>query len=104
MIRRNPRVQARKLAGSGGAVLLNLDTAAYHGVNETGWVIWDAVGEGRAFGELLHDVESRIEDGPSTLSEEVEAFVEALVERHLLVAGDAPGAGVVMTDPGDPSG
>jgi hypothetical protein len=89
VIRRNPRVQARKLAGSGGAVLLNLDTAAYHGVNETGWVIWDSVGDGVSFGGLLRSVRERILDGPSTLDEEVEAFVSALLERHLLVAGDA---------------
>jgi hypothetical protein len=96
VIRRNPRVQARKLAGSGGAVLLNLDTAAYHGVNETGWIIWDTVGDGIPFGQLLPEVEARIEDGPDTLDQEVEAFVAALLERHLLIAGvsaDDPSTG-----------
>ena len=32
----NPRAVYRKLADGAGGVVLHLDTAAYHGVNETG--------------------------------------------------------------------
>lgn len=88
VIVRNPRVEYRKLAEGGGAVLLNLDTAAYHGLNETGSVIWESVGEGKAFDDLVPDVASAFEDAPPSLPEEVTAFIEDLLERDLLRVED----------------
>lgn len=90
VIRRNPRVQARRLAESGGAVLLHLDTAAYHGLNETGWLIWESVGDGAHFGDLVRTVDEQLEDSPPELDQDVSEFVEALVERDLLRAGADP--------------
>ena len=88
VIVRNPRVEYRKLAEGGGAVLLNLDTAAYHGLNETGSVIWEAVGEGKAFDDLVPAVASSFDDAPPSLSAEVTAFIEDLLERDLLRVDD----------------
>jgi hypothetical protein len=90
MIVRNSRVEFRKLAEGGGAVLLNLDTAAYHGLNETGSVIWETVGEGKVLGELVPEVASFFEDPPPSLTDEVMAFIEDLVERDLLRVDHAP--------------
>lgn len=87
----NPRVEYRKLAEGGGAVLLNLDTAAYHGLNETGSVIWETVGEGKPLGDLIPAVASFFEDAPPSLLEEVTAFIEDLVERDLLRVDHAAG-------------
>ena len=84
VIVRNPRVEYRKLADGGGAVLLNLDTAAYHGLNQTGSVIWETVGDGKALGRLVPEVASLFDDAPSTLADEVAMFIEDLVERDLL--------------------
>jgi hypothetical protein len=84
MITRNPRVEFRKLAEGGGAVLLHLDTAAYHGLNETGGLIWDEIGDGVRFGELLRALRDRITDPPRSLGDDVEAFVHDLVQRDLL--------------------
>ena len=84
MIIRNPRVEYRKLADGGGAVLLNLDTAAYHGLNQTGSVIWETVGDGKALGEVVPQVAAMFEDAPPALSQEVTLFIEDLVERDLL--------------------
>jgi hypothetical protein len=84
VIVRNPRVEYRKLAERGGAVLLNLDTASYHGLNETGSVIWEAVGEGKTLGDVVPEVASVFEDAPPTLADEVRAFIQDLVERDLL--------------------
>src|SRR5687767_8314073 len=80
----NPRVEYRKLAEGGGAVLLNLDTAAYHGLNQTGSVIWETVGEGKPLRDLVPQVASFFEDAPPALSQEVTSFIEDLVERDLL--------------------
>jgi len=84
VISRNPRVEYRKLAEGGGAVLLNLDTAAYHGLNQTGSVIWETVGEGKPLRDVVPQVASFFEDAPPALTQEVTSFIEDLVERDLL--------------------
>jgi hypothetical protein len=68
-----------------GAVLLHLDTGAYHGLNPTGTLIWDLIGEGTTFGEILDGVRARLADAPADLSQDVAAFVADLAERDLLV-------------------
>ncbi len=91
IIIRNPRVEYRKLV-EGGAVLLNLDTAAYHGVNETGSAIWESVGEGKAFEDLVPDLATAFDNAPPSLLEEVTAFIEDLLERDLLRVEGRPEA------------
>ena len=89
---RNPRVRFRRLSGDGGGVLLNLDTAAYHGLNETGTLIWECVGDGRSIDELTREVAARFDDAPPTLGAELADFVHDLVERDLLQLRDAASA------------
>jgi len=84
VIVRNPRVEYRKLSDGGGAVLLNLDTAAYHGLNQTGSVIWETVGDGKQLDQVVPEVAALFEDAPPTLAQEVAMFIEDLVERDLL--------------------
>jgi hypothetical protein len=103
VIVRNPRVEYRKLADRGGAVLLNLDTAAYHGLNQTGSVIWETLGEGKTLGDVLPEVASFFEDAPPTLADEVTAFIQDLLERDLLRV-DHPSStpeGEALGSPGD---
>ncbi len=83
-IRRNPKVVFRRMSGDEGAVLLRLDTAAYHGLNPTGAVIWERVGEGITLGELVREAGAAFEDPPEDLAEQIGAFVEDLLERGLL--------------------
>lgn len=99
---RNPRVEYRKLAEGGGAVLLNLDTAAYHGLNGTGSLIWESVGEGKAIDDVVPEVASSFEDAPPSLLQEVMAFIEDLVNRDLLrVDPGRPAAESTPLDTGD---
>lgn len=93
-IRKHPNVVSRTLGGDGGAVLLRLDTSAYHGVNLTGAAIWDLVRDGITLEELTRAVGEAFEAPPPGLSEEIEGFVAALVERGLLevLEGPAPPA------------
>ena len=87
VIIRNPRVEYRKLV-EGGAVLLNLDTAAYHGVNETGSAIWESVGDGKSIDALVPEVALLFEDAPPTLNQDITSFIEDLLERDLLRVDD----------------
>jgi hypothetical protein len=84
VIVRNPRVEYRKLSDGGGAVLLNLDTASYHGLNQTGSVIWETVGDGKRLDQVVPEVAALFDDAPPALAREVTMFIEDLVERDLL--------------------
>lgn len=94
----NPRAVYRKLAEGSGGVVLHLDTAAYHGVNETGAYIWSLLDGGATFGAVLERLRADMEGAPSSLDEEVTAFVQALSERNLVAVEPA---GASTTSDGD---
>jgi len=85
MIRKNPQVVYRALAGEGG-VLLHLESGAYHGLNEIGTLIWSLLDDGKTFDELVAEVREQLLDPPDDLSGEVERFLADLRERDLLAA------------------
>ena len=83
-IRRADRAVYRELSGEAGAVILHLDTGAYHGINDVGRLIWEAIGEGASLAHLFQAVRSQTEGFPPGVDEEVEEFVNALAVRALL--------------------
>jgi hypothetical protein len=87
-IRPNPRVEHRTLAG-GEAVLLHLDTAAYHGLNQMGEAIWESLGEGQTFGKLVEAVRAMLDETPPQLRADLEGFVRALADRDLVLVEQA---------------
>ena len=76
-IRRNPSVVYRELAGEGGAVLLHLESGAYHGLNETGVLIWSLIDGERTLDALVAELRERLEDAPDDLGGETQAYVPA---------------------------
>jgi hypothetical protein len=89
IFRRNDRVEYRALEGEGG-VLLHLDTANYHGVNQVGSLVWDLL-DGRPFAALVAELQERLEGVPPTFEAEIAAFLEDLSARELVV--QEPGSG-----------
>ena len=81
-VRRNDRAVHRELA-SGGGVLLHLDTAAYHGVNEIGALIWTLL-DGGTVSDVATRLRKELRDAPSDLEADVAEFVEALAKRDLV--------------------
>ena len=81
-IRRNPQVVYRELAGGGG-VLLHLESGAYHGLNETGSLIWDLV-DGERASRRCRGLRQRLDDAPDDLGAETERFLADLRERDLI--------------------
>ena len=75
----------RELAGDEGAVLLQLTSGGYHGLNPMGCLIWGLLESWPTLGELIDGVRDRVEGPPDTLDEEVAAFVEDLRRRDLVV-------------------
>jgi hypothetical protein len=84
VVRRSERAVFRELAGNEGGVLLHLDTGAYHGLNPTGTLIWNLIGDGSTFANLVEGLRSQLTDTPADLEADVEAFVQDLLERDLL--------------------
>ncbi len=83
-IERGDQAVFRELAEGEGGVLLHLESGAYHGLNPTGTVIWELIGDGSTLGDLVHGVGSRLADVPDELAGDIAAFVDDLVERDLL--------------------
>jgi hypothetical protein len=93
-IRPSPRATYRKLSDGAGGVLLHLDTAAYHGLNEVGALVWSLLGPGIPFGELMSLLSHELVDAPPTLEDEIASFLRSLEERGLVMVEDP-------TDQGD---
>jgi hypothetical protein len=89
MIRPNPRSTFRELAEGSGGVLLHLDTAAYHGLNEIGVAIWSLIQPGITFGALVDTLRSQITDAPAALDDDVATFLDDLRQRDLVLIGSA---------------
>ena len=89
LIARNSRVAFHPLTLGEGGVLLHLDTGAYHGLNQVGFLIWELLEEQRRFDQLLTLFRARVEDAPSTLDIEISAYVNDLRARDLVSLTEA---------------
>ena len=89
VVARNPEVVARELPESEGAVLLNLASGAYHGLNPTGLVTWELIDGTRTVGDLVNGVRDRFPAAPDALRADVVRFLEGALERDLVRAVQA---------------
>lgn len=84
VLTRNPDIMVRELPESEGAVLLNLATGAYHGLNPAGFVAWDLIDGVRTVKELVDGVRAKFVDAPSTVETDVLRFLDSALERELV--------------------
>ena len=84
IIRPSNRAVFRELV-DGTGVLLNLDTAGYHGLNRLGALIWTLLGAGMSFGQLVNEVRSRVQNEPPELQDDVAEFLDGLRQRDLVL-------------------
>ncbi len=81
-------VVAREVAGE--AVLLNLASGTYFGLNDTGSMIWQMIEENSAsIAEICDAVEEEYDVEREDAERDVLALVEQLVEHGLLMVEDA---------------
>jgi hypothetical protein len=85
VLRRNPRVEYRSMGEGEGGVLLHLDTAAYHGLNEVGAAIWRLLEEPKPLDVLLRELRGELQDVPSRFEDEIRQFLSELAERDLIL-------------------
>ena len=83
IISRNPRVEYRDQQEEGG-VLLNLDTNAYHSVNQVGGLVWKLIKEDTRFDELVKELRRVIKNPPSDMEEDLSGYLEGLQQRDLV--------------------
>jgi hypothetical protein len=84
MVSRNPRVVARELPPPDGAVLLHLETGAYHGLNPVGFLVWSAIDEERTVADVVETVQAQVNGAPPNLEDDVVRFLEGARERDLV--------------------
>ena len=89
LLRRNPRVESRSMGEGEGGVLLHLDTAAYHGLNEVGILIWSLLEEPKAMDVLIQELRGQLQDLPESFEEEINQFLGELAERDLILTEPA---------------
>ncbi len=85
VIKQAPRATFRRLGDGEGAVVLHLDTAEYHGLNEVGALVWELIEQPITFDELIAGLRARLEDAPAELPQDIEEFLEQLAARDLVV-------------------
>lgn len=80
---KNPRVVHSRLA-EGEAVLLHLESGAYHELNPIGAAIWELLDGERSPSEIASELRVRLDDPPDDLDEIVSGFLARLRERDLI--------------------
>ncbi|MBM4356747.1 MAG: PqqD family protein [Deltaproteobacteria bacterium] len=70
----------------GEAVLLDLEGGAYLGLNDVGTVVWGALGEGLTLAEACTRVTAAFEVDEATARRDVEALLDELLRRGLILA------------------
>jgi hypothetical protein len=66
------------------SVLLNLDTECYHGLDDVGIRMWQALSQSENIQAAYESLLSNYEVDGATLQKDLEAFIESMVERGLL--------------------
>lgn len=68
----------------GSAVLLHLESGAYHELNPIGAVIWELLDGDRGVPAITDEVRRRVDDPPEELEEIVSGFLAELRQRDLV--------------------
>lgn len=84
VIKRAPDVVFQNLAAEDGAVLLNLGSGEYHGLNPVGAKIWEILESPMSEPELCRRIEEAFGTDPQTAAQDVGNFVQELLDRKLV--------------------
>jgi hypothetical protein len=76
-----PEVLSRVLDGE--AVLLQLDTGMYFGMNEVASKVWERIVKGATVREIVEGITAEFEVDEATIEKDLGEFVRALVEKRL---------------------
>jgi hypothetical protein len=80
-----PDVLSRTLDGE--AVLLDLKSGTYFGLNDVGTKIWELIARGATVAEIREQVLTTFEVDEPTAARDIEELLAELVRRQLIVRG-----------------
>ncbi len=80
---RNPRVVHSRLA-HGEAVLLHLESGAYHELNPIGAALWDLLDGHRSASQIADEIRTQLDDPPDDLCDVVTGFLAQLRQGDLI--------------------
>jgi len=87
MWKHSPDVVYRDLEGE--AVILDLASGTYFGLNEVGTRVWRMIDEGRDAAEIVDIVAKEYQADRGTIAQDVARLLNDLSARRLIVAGGA---------------
>jgi hypothetical protein len=88
VVRRSTQVVFQNLTGDEGAVLLNLESGLYFGVDPVGAMIWELLETPRTEQELRDQLVEEFAVDPERALADVRGFVAGLEQRSLVVRGE----------------
>ena len=68
----------------GEAVLLHLESGAYHELNPIGTAIWDLLDGHRSASQITDEIRAQVDDPPDDLCDVVTGFLADLRQRDLI--------------------
>lgn len=83
VISRAPQVLSRVIDDE--AVLLNLGTGTYSGMNEVATRAWELLNEPTSFARLCEQLHAEFDADADTLAADMREFIQALSEAKLIV-------------------
>ncbi|MDE3096639.1 MAG: PqqD family protein [Chloroflexota bacterium] len=83
----NPRVLCRAVEDE--AVLLDLDAGQYYGLNSVGYRIWSLLVDGHGIASICDAISCEFEISTDAVRPDVEAFIDSLCSRRLLLSGSS---------------
>jgi len=79
----------------GQAIVINFTTGVYYGTSSLGSAVLDALLSGASVEAVLAAVQA-LPGCPVDMDAQLDAFVQALLEKEVIVAGEATGAAVAI--------
>jgi len=86
MWKHSPDVVFRDLEGE--AVILDLASGTYFGLNEVGTRVWQMIDEGRDTAQIVDVVAAEYHADRTTIAQDVARLIDNLSARRLIVAAD----------------
>ena len=90
MWKHSPDVVFRDLDGE--AVILDLASGTYFGLNEVGTLVWRMIDEGRNAAEIVDAVAAEYQADRAAIAQDVNRLIEDLSTRRLIVAASGADA------------
>ena len=74
----------------GEAVLLNLESGTYFGMNEIATRVWELLNQGKVIGEIRNALADEFEVARDVLEKDLDELFEQLEKRGLVLVGSHP--------------